>query len=134
LQLIDPHGLKLALVESESSLGRPFTVWDESPIPAEHQIRGLEGARMSEASLPMTISFLEKTMGFREIGLENGWIRAEWERENLGSMSMCESYLARAAAHGEPAAFTIWRGAWMTMRTRLKSGARSRAVARIRRR
>jgi glyoxalase family protein len=75
LPLMDPHGLRLALVESESSLSRPFTVWDESPIPPEHQIRGLESARMNEASLPLTISFLEKAMGFREIGWENGWIR-----------------------------------------------------------
>jgi glyoxalase family protein len=72
---MDPHGLRVALVESESSLGRPFTVWDESPIPPEHQIRGLESARMSEASLTLTTSFLTNAMGFREIGSENGWLR-----------------------------------------------------------
>ena len=75
LPMMDPHGLRVALVESESSLGRPFTAWEGSPIPPEHQIRGLESARMSEASLPVTTSFLTNAMGFREIGSENGWLR-----------------------------------------------------------
>ena len=75
LPLRDPHGLRLALVESEDSLGRDFTPWDESPIPVEHQIRGLEGARMSEADLGLTSGFLEKAMGFQLIGSEGEWHR-----------------------------------------------------------
>lgn len=75
LPLIDPHGLRVALVESASSVDRRFTVWDGSPIPPEHQIRGLESARLSEASLPVTTSFLESALGFRQIGEENGWVR-----------------------------------------------------------
>src|SRR6476619_198533 len=64
LPLADPHGLRLALVESESSLGRPFTPWERSPIPVEHQIRGLEGARMLERDLAETVSFLVDALGF----------------------------------------------------------------------
>jgi glyoxalase family protein len=75
LPLMDPHGQRLALVESASSLDRPFTVWEESPIPPEHQIRGLESARLSEGNLALTTSFLTQAMGFREIGAENGWFR-----------------------------------------------------------
>jgi glyoxalase family protein len=75
LPLVDPHGLRVALVESESSLGRPFTAWAESPVAPEHQIRGLEGARMGEASVQVTASFLERALGFRHIGTENGWLR-----------------------------------------------------------
>jgi glyoxalase family protein len=41
LPLADSHGLRLALTEAGSSLGRPFTPWEQSPIPVEHQIRGL---------------------------------------------------------------------------------------------
>ncbi len=41
----------------------------------EHQIRGLETARMAEASLPVTAAFLTRAMGFREVGTENGWHR-----------------------------------------------------------
>ncbi|MDQ6861043.1 MAG: ring-cleaving dioxygenase [Verrucomicrobiota bacterium] len=75
LPIQDPHGLGVALVESEISLGRSFTAWDESPIRAEHQIRGLEGARMSEAKLDLTTSFLEQAMGFQHVGTEGEWHR-----------------------------------------------------------
>lgn len=75
LPLIDPHGLRVALVESNDSLGRPFTPWDESPVPVEHQIRGLECARMAERDLAVTSSFLSDALGFRELGAENGWQR-----------------------------------------------------------
>lgn len=75
LPLLDPHGMRVALVESASSLERTFTPWSESPVPPVHQIRGLECARLSEASLTPTTSFLEVAMGFRLLGQENGWLR-----------------------------------------------------------
>ncbi|MGI8819807.1 MAG: ring-cleaving dioxygenase [Chthoniobacterales bacterium] len=75
LPIVDPHGLRLALVESRSSFSRPFTPWEAGPVPVEHQIRGLESARLSEASLSTTSGFLEGAMGFRHIGSENGWHR-----------------------------------------------------------
>ncbi|MEN3369238.1 MAG: glyoxalase family protein [Verrucomicrobiota bacterium] len=71
----DPHGLRVALVESEDSLGRPFTPWDRSPIPVEHQIRGLESARLVERDLVRTSSFLVDAMGFTHLATENGWHR-----------------------------------------------------------
>ena len=75
LPLRDPHGQRVALVESESALARPFTPWEESRVPVEHQIRGLESARMSEAKLQVTTSFLEQAMGFQHIGTEGEWHR-----------------------------------------------------------
>lgn len=75
LPVIDPHGLHIALVESQDSLGREFTPWDGSPIPVEHQIRGLESARMVERDLVVTTSFLSNAMGFVHLGTENGWHR-----------------------------------------------------------
>ena len=75
LPMMDPHGLRVALVESPSALHRPFTPWDASPVPVEQQIRGLESARMSEARLEVTTSFLQNAMGFHHIGTENGWLR-----------------------------------------------------------
>src|SRR5207247_2728591 len=75
LPVIDPHGLHIALVESEDSLGRTFTPWNGSPIPVEDQIRGLESARMVERDLVVTTSFLSKAMGFAHLGAENGWHR-----------------------------------------------------------
>jgi glyoxalase family protein len=75
LPLRDPHGLHVALVESQDSLGRPFSSGDQSPIPEQHQIRGLESARLVERDLVRTSSFLTEAMGFTHVGTENGWHR-----------------------------------------------------------
>jgi glyoxalase family protein len=75
LPLRDPHGLRVALVESQDSLGRPFSAWDRSPIPLEKQIRGLESVRLVERDLVRTTSFLTEAMGFTHLGTENGWHR-----------------------------------------------------------
>jgi len=83
LPFLDPHGLRVALVESASALRRPFSPWEGSPIAAERQIRGLEGARLWERELSSTTSFLSDVLGFREIGVENGWHR--WGVGALGS-------------------------------------------------
>jgi len=75
LPLVDPHGLKVALVESAGVHTREFTPWDDSPIPVEHQIRGLDGARVRERDIDMTAEFLTKVLGFELMGAENGWQR-----------------------------------------------------------
>src|SRR4051794_6497436 len=64
LPLRDPHGLRVALVENQDSLARPFSAWEQSPIPEQHQIRGLESARLVERDLVRTSSFLTGAMGF----------------------------------------------------------------------
>src|SRR4051812_31699457 len=46
LPLTDPHGLRVALVESARDVPRPFTPWDGSPVPPERQVRGLFGAQI----------------------------------------------------------------------------------------
>lgn len=75
LSFQDPHGMSVALVESESATRRPFTSWEQSEVPAERQIRGLEGARLRERELRGTTTFLETALGFRLLGSENGWER-----------------------------------------------------------
>ena len=42
------------------ALARPFTPWDDSPVPAERQIRGLESARLCERELGPTTSFPDR--------------------------------------------------------------------------
>jgi glyoxalase family protein len=75
LPLVDPHGLAVALVESPRAERRSFAPWDGSPIPAERQIRGLDGARLWERDARNTTRFLVETLGFREIGAEGEWRR-----------------------------------------------------------
>ncbi len=77
LQITDPHGLKVALVESAPRPVRAFTPSDSSPIPAERQIRGLHGARIRERSLGATTAFLTDVMGFRRTRNEGAWHRYE---------------------------------------------------------
>ncbi|MDW8106852.1 MAG: VOC family protein, partial [Armatimonadota bacterium] len=45
LRFRDPDGLRLALVGTGDS--RPFVAWEHSPVPVEHQIRGLFAARLT---------------------------------------------------------------------------------------
>jgi glyoxalase family protein len=75
IPLKDPHGLRVALVESADAAARPFTPWDESPVLQERQIRGLESARMRERELGPTVDFLVGVLGFALVGEENGWSR-----------------------------------------------------------
>ncbi len=75
LPLIDPHGLQVALVERDSAAQRTFTPWEDSRVPVEHQIRGLESARLWEHSLELSSSFLAQTLGFEHVGSEQGWHR-----------------------------------------------------------
>jgi glyoxalase family protein len=75
LPLVDPHGLRVALVERADAAGRQFTPWDGSPIPPARQIRGLECARLRERELSATTGFLVDVLGFSQLADENGWHR-----------------------------------------------------------
>jgi glyoxalase family protein len=101
LPLRDPHGLRVALVESEDSLGRPFSSWKGSPIPEQRQIRGLESARLVERDLVRTSSFLTKAMGFVHAGTENGWHRYGVAGGKSGAyIDLYESPTSRRGAWG----------------------------------
>ncbi len=73
LTLSDPHGLELALVESDDA--RAFTPWEQSPVPVDKQIRGIHSVRLWERDLAKTTEFVTTIMGFSHIASENGWHR-----------------------------------------------------------
>jgi glyoxalase family protein len=75
IPLLDPHGMRVALVETHDATLRTFTPWEESPVPVAHQVRGLEGARLRERELELTATFLTRVLGFAHIGSEHGWHR-----------------------------------------------------------
>jgi glyoxalase family protein len=75
LPVVDPHGFELVLVEAADALTRPFTPWDESPVSADQQIRGLHGARLLERELAPTESFLRDVLGFTHAAQEGDWHR-----------------------------------------------------------
>ena len=73
LPMMDPHGMRLALVADETA--RAFEPWSGSPVPVERQIRGLYGARLWERDASATASFIERQMGFEKLAEEDGWAR-----------------------------------------------------------
>jgi glyoxalase family protein len=75
LPIVDPHGLRVALVETPPAAGRAFTPWDASPVPQERQIRGLHGARLVERDPAATATFLTGVLGFHAHATEGEWQR-----------------------------------------------------------
>jgi len=73
LPATDPHGLPLALVETDDR--RDFAPWTTGPVPERWQIRGLHAVRLWERDLAATGSFLTGTLGFTAMGEESGWHR-----------------------------------------------------------
>lgn len=69
----DPHGLRLALVATDAD--RPFAAWSDSPVPEEHQLRGMHSVRLWERDLSQTKTLLTRQMGFELLGAEEGWQR-----------------------------------------------------------
>jgi glyoxalase family protein len=98
LPFVDPHGQSLALVETAAP--REFSAWDGSPVPVEHQIRGLDAVRLWEREVAPTAAFLTGTLGFRAAGEEAGWHRFELGAGGSGH------YVEIAERPGVP------RGAW----------------------
>jgi len=60
----DPEGQRLALVD-DGGAGEEPVIWEESPVPAEHQIRGLGPIVMSVPGITDTEKVLTGVMGMR---------------------------------------------------------------------
>lgn len=111
LPLRDPHGLRIALVENETASERTFAPWDRSPIAVEHQIRGLESARMIERDLNATTAFLTSAMGFRHLGARTAGIDMRSGMRPPATTSISRKRLMLRAAGGAREAFTTSPGA-----------------------
>jgi glyoxalase family protein len=97
LPLVDPHGLKLALVEGSGP--RRFLPWTASPVPAERQVRGLFGAQVWERDAAATERFLAGALGFQRLGAENGITRYGFAGAS-GVLDVRETPEARRGAWG----------------------------------
>ncbi|HWG89575.1 MAG TPA: ring-cleaving dioxygenase [Candidatus Thermoplasmatota archaeon] len=71
----DFHGLRLALTETEHALERPFDAWVRSPVPEEHQIRGIHAVRLVEKQVDPTAAFAQRVFGMEHVGSDGGWER-----------------------------------------------------------
>jgi glyoxalase family protein len=66
LDFEDPEGQRLALID-DGGRGDRAVAWDRSPVPAEHQIRGLGPIVMSVPSLRGTEALLTQVMNLRPV-------------------------------------------------------------------
>jgi glyoxalase family protein len=66
LRFRDPEGQRLALVAGGSDA--EFSPWRKSPVPAEHQIRGLSHIGITVSRLEPTERTLLEVLGFRKVG------------------------------------------------------------------
>ena len=69
----DPHGLQLALVETDDP--RDFVPWEQSTVPSDYQLRGMHAVRLWERQLAPTEIVLTELMGLVRVGEENAWQR-----------------------------------------------------------
>ncbi len=108
LPVIDPHGLRLALVESTRS-ERPFTPWEASTVDPSRQIRGLHHGRLWERDEASTAQFLTAVLGFERLASENGWTRYGFA-DAWGSVDIRETRDASRGAWGVGAVHHLaWR-------------------------
>ena len=69
----DPDGLAVELVARLRGDGGE--AWEESPVPAEHAIRGIPGVTLSERSTEVTTDLLTNLLGFEKVAEEDGRTR-----------------------------------------------------------
>ena len=99
LPFADPHGLRVALVESGRALPRAFTPWDGGPVPPERQVRGLYGAQIWEREAAPTTAFLTGVMGLEWLASEHEWTRYGFT-DAVGVLDIREMPEARRGAWG----------------------------------
>lgn len=73
LLFTDPHGLALALVEVDAP--RDIVPWAHSPVPAEHQLRGMHAVRLWVHDREPTETLLTHVLGFEHVAESGGWHR-----------------------------------------------------------
>lgn len=81
----DPHGLRLALVETGDE--RAFVPWARSPVPAEHQVRGMHAVRIWAHDLEPTEALLTDVLGLVKVETDAGWHRYGVDGEGSGTFA-----------------------------------------------
>ncbi|MDR5694571.1 MAG: ring-cleaving dioxygenase [Armatimonadota bacterium] len=108
----DVHGQALELVAAKDSSSRPWEFWADSPIPAQHAIRGIHGVVLKEASEYPTASFLTEHLGFRLVAEDGG--RKRFAVGRGGSGAWLDLLITPYAPRGRVGVGTIHHVAWRT--------------------
>jgi glyoxalase family protein len=82
----DPDGVDLEIISDEGT-PRAGSPWPDSPVPTEHQIRGVYAVRLALRNPQETVNMMINVLGFQEIGA--------YDRDGL-------QVTVLSAANGEP--------------------------------
>jgi len=104
----DPHGLGLSLVETDDA--RAFVPWEKSPVPVEHQVRGLHAVRMLERTMEPTETLLTAVMGLEKVGQDGNWHR--YRTPGGGSGTYADVRVAHGPMRGEGGVGGVHHVAW----------------------
>ncbi len=107
LAFSDPDGLAVELVSRPG--GNGGGVWEQSPVPPEHAIRGIPGVTLSERSGDVTVNLLENLLGFEKVEEENG--RARYLTTSSGG-SFADVLEQPSGPAGQTAVGTVHHVAW----------------------
>jgi len=124
LRFQDPHGLRLALVATEQA--RPCVFWDDSPVPAPHQLRGFHSVQLWERELAPTEQVLTEHLGFRRLAQEGAWHRYAVEEGAPGQL--VDVQVLPGAISGRDGRGGVHHVAWRTRDVAEEDGLR-RALA-----
>lgn len=72
LSFADPDGIGLELVGTEAATDAAAEPWEESPVPAEHQLRGFDGVTLAVAGVEPTERVLTEVLGYELAGERDG--------------------------------------------------------------
>jgi len=95
LQVRDPHGTRLALVESAGPKG--VEPWGTGGVSADLAIRGFESVRLNVPDIGFTAAFLQEALGLREI-------ECPYESGNSRSFDVGDGQRVEVVASTEPRA------------------------------
>jgi glyoxalase family protein len=70
LEVFDPHGTRLALIEAAGPNGAQ--AWTSGGVPADLAVRGFAGIRLDVRDVEPTAAFLREMFGLPEIGHDGG--------------------------------------------------------------
>lgn len=106
----DPDGIELELVaHADDARWQP---WQESPVDAQHAVRGFHSVTLTVAEGAATFELLEKTMGFGRVGKEDN--RTRFETGAGGAHATVDVIESPDGPEGEESLGTVHHVAWRT--------------------
>lgn len=106
----DPDGLRYELVAQEDAPQRRY--WKDSPVPAEHAIRGFFGVTISVSGVERTAAVLTDLLGFEKVVA--GDDRARYRIGEGDSRAMIDLVNRPAEPRGQEGVGTVHHIAWRT--------------------